>query len=168
VTDKAERTIYIKWVRSGIGFTRRQRKAVRSLGLRRLHHVVARADTPQVRGLVASVPHLVEVVKGPPKPAAWAVVPEYTIQPKAAAPAEESVTAASPAEETVVAVESPLKGAASAPALAEAAPAKPAKTRVAPKAAAAKGKAAKAAKEPEKKKVKAAEKPTKKSTKGKK
>lgn len=75
-------TIHIKWVRSVIGFPRRQREMVKSLGLRRLNQVVARPDTSHIRGLVAKVPHLVELVDPPASPA-WANIPEYTIVPAA-------------------------------------------------------------------------------------
>jgi len=78
-------TIYIKWVRSGTGFPRRQREAVRSIGLRRLNQVVERLDTASMRGLVAKVCHLVEVVERPVSPA-WASVPEYKIIPSEALP----------------------------------------------------------------------------------
>ena len=99
MTAKAQQTIYIKWVRSGIGFTYRQKEAIRGLGLRRLNQVVERVDTPQIRGLVASIPHLVEIVSRPPK-AAWASVPEYTIRPKEVAPASSLVRGAeAPAEQ---------------------------------------------------------------------
>jgi large subunit ribosomal protein L30 len=54
----------IKWVRSWIGCTEKQRAVVRGLGLRRLHHVVERPDTPAVRGMVKKIPHLVEIVEG--------------------------------------------------------------------------------------------------------
>ena len=49
--------------------------------LGRLHQVVACPDTPQVRGLVRRIHHLVEIVDEP-KPAAWLSVPEYTILPQ--------------------------------------------------------------------------------------
>lgn len=81
MTEKAQRTIRIKWVRSGIGFGYHQKEMVRSLGLRRLNQVVERPDTPQVRGLVARIPHLVTIVAEPGKAAAWTSVPEYTIRP---------------------------------------------------------------------------------------
>jgi large subunit ribosomal protein L30 len=73
-------TIRVKWVRSGIGFTRRQRQMIRGLGLRRLNKVAERADTPRVRALVAKVPHFVEIVGQKPAPA-WAGVAEYKITP---------------------------------------------------------------------------------------
>jgi large subunit ribosomal protein L30 len=79
-----QKRIHIKWVRSGIGFNRSQSEVVRSLGLRRLNHIVELLDTPQVRGLVAKVGHLVEVVRYPSEPA-WNSTPAYTIK---AAPSE--------------------------------------------------------------------------------
>jgi len=100
VSDKAQRTVRIKWIRSGIGFDHHQKRIVRSLGLGKLNQEVERPDTPQIRGLVAKVPHLVKIVEAS-KQAAWTLVPEYTIYPPAAAPAERVETAPeSPAVET--------------------------------------------------------------------
>jgi large subunit ribosomal protein L30 len=36
---------------------------VRGLGLRKMHQVVERQDTPAVRGMINKVPHLVAVVE---------------------------------------------------------------------------------------------------------
>ena len=55
-------TVKIRMVGSLIGCTDKQRATVRGLGLRRMHQVVERQDTPQVRGMIAKVPHLVSVV----------------------------------------------------------------------------------------------------------
>ncbi len=165
MTEKAQRKIYIKWVRSGIGFTRWQRNAIRSLGLRRLHHVVERADTPQIRGLVACIPRLVEIVPEPPKPAAGASVPEYTILLKQALPAEtlEAARAARSKPRKAASEVAPSEEPAEVGARAEAAPAgpKPGKAAKVVKGAAAKQKKAKAEKEPGKKKTKTVEKPAK-------
>jgi large subunit ribosomal protein L30 len=87
VSDKTQKTVRIKWIRSGIGFTYHQKRIVRSLGLRKLNQEVERPDTPQIRGLVAKVPHLVTIVEAPKTPA-WKLVPEYTIHAPAAAPAK--------------------------------------------------------------------------------
>lgn len=65
MAEKRLRTIRIEWVRSGIGFSYRAKEAVRGLGLRRLHQVVERPDTPEIRGLVSKVAHLVKVVERP-------------------------------------------------------------------------------------------------------
>ena len=58
----ATTVVKIKQIGSLIGCTDKQRACVRGLGLRRLHQVVERADTPAVRGMVGAVPHLVEIV----------------------------------------------------------------------------------------------------------
>ena len=57
------KTVKIRQVRSLAGRPRNQRQVVRSLGLRRIRHEVERPDTPAVRGMVAKVPHLVEIVE---------------------------------------------------------------------------------------------------------
>ncbi|RMH36286.1 MAG: 50S ribosomal protein L30 [Nitrospirae bacterium] len=47
--------------RSPIGTPQRVRRILLSLGLRRLSQTVLRPDTPQVRGLIDKVKHLLEV-----------------------------------------------------------------------------------------------------------
>ncbi len=53
--------IRVRWVRSAIGFSRRQRATLRGLGLRRLNQTVEVADTPAIRGMIQKVSHLVVV-----------------------------------------------------------------------------------------------------------
>lgn len=53
----------IKWVVSFISCTDDMRATIRGLGLRRLHHIVERQDTPAIRGMIHKVRHLVEVVE---------------------------------------------------------------------------------------------------------
>ena len=53
----------IKQVRSANGSNQKQRDTLRSLGLRRIGHVVDIEDTPQARGMVHRVRHLVRVVE---------------------------------------------------------------------------------------------------------
>ena len=60
---KAAGTVKIKQIGSLIGCTDNQRACVRGLGLRRLHQVVERQDTPMLRGMIHKVPHLVAVVE---------------------------------------------------------------------------------------------------------
>ena len=62
-TKKAGATIKVKMIGSLIGCPDKQRATVRGLGLRRMHHVVERADTPEIRGMVKKVPHLVAIVE---------------------------------------------------------------------------------------------------------
>jgi large subunit ribosomal protein L30 len=47
--------------RSGIGYSIRQKRTLRALGLRRLHQTVEHVDSPVLRGMVAKVSHLVKV-----------------------------------------------------------------------------------------------------------
>lgn len=54
-------TLRITLVRSVIGRPPDQEATVRSLGLRKLHQTVERPDTPDVRGMVTKVRHLVTV-----------------------------------------------------------------------------------------------------------
>ena len=60
---KKVKTIKVQQVRSPIGRPKEQREVLRSLGLRRIRHVVERADTPAVRGMVTKISHLVEIVE---------------------------------------------------------------------------------------------------------
>jgi large subunit ribosomal protein L30 len=54
-------TYVIKQVRSANGSNARQRDTLRSLGLRGIGKSVERPDTPQLRGMVHAVRHLVVV-----------------------------------------------------------------------------------------------------------
>lgn len=57
----SKKTIRITLVRSPIGYTERQKRTVKALGLRKMHQTVEQVDTPAVRGMIASIPHLLEV-----------------------------------------------------------------------------------------------------------
>jgi large subunit ribosomal protein L30 len=51
----------IKQLRSGIGTKPNQRATLKALGLRRIRHEVVQNDTPQIRGMIATVVHLISV-----------------------------------------------------------------------------------------------------------
>ena len=55
-------TFKVELYGSLIGSTEGQRACVRGLGLRRMRHVVERADTVENRGMAKKVPHLVRFV----------------------------------------------------------------------------------------------------------
>jgi large subunit ribosomal protein L30 len=57
-------TLRITQVRSANGSRRRQRDSLRTLGLGKIGRKAEREDHPTVRGLIASVSHLVEVDDG--------------------------------------------------------------------------------------------------------
>jgi len=48
-------------VKSPIGFNSDQGRVVTSMGLRRIRHSVTMADTPETRGMILKVRHLVVV-----------------------------------------------------------------------------------------------------------
>ncbi|WP_067778951.1 50S ribosomal protein L30 [Actinomyces vulturis] len=48
-------------IKSGIGGTHRQRETLKSLGLRKIRQSVVREDSQTVRGMIATVSHLVTV-----------------------------------------------------------------------------------------------------------
>ncbi len=54
--------LQITQLRSPIGSLQRQRATLRGLGLKRIRHTVTQPDRPEIRGMIAKVAHLVEVV----------------------------------------------------------------------------------------------------------
>ena len=48
-------------VKSAIGTKPNQRKTLQALGLKRINDSVVKEDRPEIRGMVATVPHLVTV-----------------------------------------------------------------------------------------------------------
>jgi large subunit ribosomal protein L30 len=54
-------TLKITQVKSRNGSNKRQLDTLRSIGLRKIGHTVEQQDTPQVRGMVHAVRHLVKV-----------------------------------------------------------------------------------------------------------
>ena len=68
VRKKAEQGVsggklHLKWVRSAICTPVKHKLVVKGLGFTRLNQVIERPDNPAIRGMVAKVPHLVEIVK---------------------------------------------------------------------------------------------------------
>ena len=47
--------------KSAIGRQKNQKLTIRALGIRRMHQSVIHDDTPQIRGMIAKVRHLIEV-----------------------------------------------------------------------------------------------------------
>lgn len=57
------KTIRIRQIRSGIGCPVEMRETLKALGLGKMHRVAERTDSKEVRGMIARIPHLVEVVE---------------------------------------------------------------------------------------------------------
>jgi len=51
----------ITQIRSTIGRNERQKRTIRALGIRRMHQTVIHNDTPQIRGMIQKVKHLIKV-----------------------------------------------------------------------------------------------------------
>ena len=59
----ASGTIQLKWVRSAICAPEKHKLVIKGLGFTRLNQVIERPDTDAIRGMVAKVPHLIEIVQ---------------------------------------------------------------------------------------------------------
>jgi large subunit ribosomal protein L30 len=59
--SEQKKTIKVTLVRSPIGFNRTQAATVQGMGLRKIRHTVELPDTPETRGMIHKVRHLVEV-----------------------------------------------------------------------------------------------------------
>jgi large subunit ribosomal protein L30 len=53
--------VTVRQVKSASGHKADQGATIRALGIRRLHQTVVHNDTPQIRGMIFKVRHLVEV-----------------------------------------------------------------------------------------------------------
>ncbi len=51
----------ITWVKSGIGYSKDQKKTLKALGFRRLNQSVVHEDTRSVRGMIDKLRHLVKL-----------------------------------------------------------------------------------------------------------
>ena len=58
-----KKTIKIKQIGSPIRRPKNQRQILIGLGLNKMHKVVELQDTPEVRGAIAKLPHMVAVVE---------------------------------------------------------------------------------------------------------
>lgn len=59
----ADKMVTVKLVKSVIGRDEKTRATVRGLGLRNINSTKELKDTPEVRGMIKKISHLVEVVK---------------------------------------------------------------------------------------------------------
>lgn len=51
----------VTWVKSGIGYSRDQKRTLRSLGFHRMNESVVHEDSSSVRGMINKVRHLLKV-----------------------------------------------------------------------------------------------------------
>ena len=62
-SEKKEGVIRLRQIRSGIGCPVEMRETLKALGLGKMNRVAERKDSKEVRGMIAKIPHLVEVVE---------------------------------------------------------------------------------------------------------
>ena len=55
--------LHLKYVRSAIATPEKHKVVIKGLGFTRLNQVIEREDSPSIRGMVAKVPHLVQIVE---------------------------------------------------------------------------------------------------------
>ena len=53
----------LQWTRSAIAAPEKHKKVIRGLGFTHLNQNIEREDSPSIRGMVAKVPHLVQIVE---------------------------------------------------------------------------------------------------------
>ncbi len=56
----AEKYVRVRYVKSAIGYSRRQKETIKALGLKRLGDEVVHRATPSILGMCRKVAHLVE------------------------------------------------------------------------------------------------------------
>ena len=59
----AGKPLKITLLKSTIGFNKTQAETVRGMGLRRIRHTVELPDTPETRGMILKVRHLISVAE---------------------------------------------------------------------------------------------------------
>ena len=59
----SEGTIKIQYYKSTIGYSKKQKEIVRSLGITKLNQTVTRPDNASMRGIVAKIPHILRIVE---------------------------------------------------------------------------------------------------------
>ncbi len=60
-TQASVKRLSIRWVKSAIGYGVRQKRTLKALGFTKLGQVVEHDDSPQMRGMLNAVIHLIEV-----------------------------------------------------------------------------------------------------------
>lgn len=60
---KKDSTVKVQYYRSVIGSDQKQKRIVSGFGFRKLNAICELKDTPELRGMVAKVPHLVRILE---------------------------------------------------------------------------------------------------------
>lgn len=57
----ATKTVRVTWVRSDIGYPKDQKATIRAIGFKRLNQTLELPDSPQLRGQIFKVKHMLKV-----------------------------------------------------------------------------------------------------------
>ena len=63
MADTPKLMMRLEYYRSKISTPEKHKRVIKGLGFTRLNQIVEREDTPSVRGMVKTVPHLVRIVE---------------------------------------------------------------------------------------------------------
>jgi len=63
-TVRNDKVLHVRQIRSAIGNKSKSRGTLRALGLRKIGDQNTLPDRPEIRGMIARVPHLIEVTEG--------------------------------------------------------------------------------------------------------
>jgi large subunit ribosomal protein L30 len=63
IEQSTDGTIKIQYYKSTIGYSKKQKEIVRSLGITKLNQTVTRPDNASMRGIVAKIPHILRIVE---------------------------------------------------------------------------------------------------------
>ena len=55
------KTLQIKQIKSSIGYNRKAKATLAALGLRKINQVVEQKNSDQIRGMIKTIPYLLEV-----------------------------------------------------------------------------------------------------------
>ena len=61
MAKKAKKSLKVTLVKSPIGYSERQKRTVKALGLRKMNQTIFHTDNPAVRGMIAKISHLLSV-----------------------------------------------------------------------------------------------------------
>jgi len=56
-------SIKIQYYKSMIGYSKKQKAIIKSLGITKMNQTITRPDNPSMRGIVAKIPHLLRIVE---------------------------------------------------------------------------------------------------------
>ena len=62
-TQASGGTIKIQYYKSMIGYSKKQKAIVKSLGITKLNQTIQRPDNPSMRGMVEKIPHILRIVE---------------------------------------------------------------------------------------------------------